>query len=162
LLIVIALVSLALGLIAIVAVSSMWGRKSESSVILPSGSFSETFSDLYGESPGSMTEYRSERLEAWFRSRIPIGTDRAQCRKILSESFNADLTTGDFVVIDSMSVFPAGGEDTKVRMIFDADGRFQDVEVKQNRSWASIERIQEPNKTCMATPTSPSVIDVST
>ena len=86
-----------------------------------------------------MTEYRSERLEAWFRSVLPVGTDRAKCRSILNESFGVDLTTGDFVVIDKMTVFPAGGEETKVRLIFDRDGRLQDVEVRQNLSWAAVD-----------------------
>jgi len=156
LLVVAILASLALGLIAIISFTSMWGRKSESSHIRPKGPFSETIRDLYGEAPGSMTEYRSERLETWFRSMLPIGTDRARCRNILSKSFSVDLTTGDFVVIDRMSVFPAGGQDTKVRLIFDRDGRFQDVEVRQNLSWASVHPTPDPNKAQIATPMNPS------
>ena len=94
-----------------------------------------------------MTEYRSERLENWFRSVLPRRTDRAKCRDILNESFGVDLTSGDFVVIDKESVFPVGGEETKVRLIFDRDGRFQDVEVRQNRSRASVYPEPKPNKT---------------
>ena len=125
---------------------AMWGRKSESSQIRSKGTFAETFSDLYGEGPGSMTEYRSERLEAWFRSMLPVGTDRAKCGSILSKSFSVDLTTGDFVIIDRRSVFPIGGEQTKVRLVFDTNDRFQDVEVRQNRSWASASPSPEPNR----------------
>ena len=140
-----------MGLIAIIAFTSMWGRKVESSHIRSKGPFAEAFRDLYGGSPGSMTEYRSEKLEIWFRSILPGGTNRVQCRNILSRSFSVDLTTGDFVAIDRMNAFPAGGEDTKVRLIFDSDGRFQDVEVRQNRSWVSANLTPEPNTSWVAT-----------
>ena len=144
-------IAIAVVVAGVIAFVAMWGRRSESSQILPKGPFAESFSDLYGEGPGSMTEYRSERFEAWFRSVLPVGTDRTQCRKILSKSFGEDITTGDFVVIDRMSVFPVGGEETKVRLIFDSDGRFQDVEVRQNHSWASTSPSPKPNKSVVAT-----------
>jgi hypothetical protein len=141
------IIAITLAVAGVIAFVAMWGRRTESSQIRPQGPFAQRFSNLYGEGPGSMTEYRSERLEAWFRSVLPVGSDRAKCRSILNESFGVDLTTGDFVVIDKMTVFPAGGEETKVRLIFDRDGRFQDVEVRQNLSWASVySEPKNPNK----------------
>ena len=144
-------IAITLAVAGVIALVAMWGRRTESSQIRPEGSFAHRFSNLYGEGPGSMTEHRSESLEAWFRSVLPVGTDRAKCRYILNESFGVDLTSGDFVVIDKMSVFPAGGEETKVKLIFDRDGRFQDVEVRQNRSWASVYPEPEPNTSWVAT-----------
>jgi hypothetical protein len=144
-------IAITLAVAGVIAFVAMWGRKTEITQIRPGGPFGDRFSNLYGEGPGSMNEYRSERLEDWFRSVLPVGTDRAKCRDILKESFGADLTSGDFVVIDKMSVFPSGGEETKVRLIFDRDGRFQDVEVRQNRSWASVYPEPEPNTSWVAT-----------
>ena len=135
----------------------MWGRQFEMSKVRANGEFAKRFSDLYGEGPGSMSNYQSARLESWFRSSLPVGTDRAMCRNILSKSFTVDMTTGAFIVIDRMSIFPAGGQDTKVRLIFDGNNRFQDVEVRQNNVWVSTGPLSMPNNPWIATITSPSV-----
>ena len=71
------IIAITLAVAGVIAVAAMWGHRSKHSSLRPEGPFAETFRNLYSYegAPGSMTEYRSERIEDWFRSVLPRGTE---------------------------------------------------------------------------------------
>lgn len=103
-------------------------KERKETIIISGGPF-------YAHFDGDYYPPREQEIAAWFKANIPAGSTRTDVDRILSSSFSKRISSDSETTIDRLSN-SAGGQDTKVRLVFDAEGGFKEVTVNQH--WAFL------------------------